>query len=543
MSGPKATWTLETDRVRLHLTGPFGNGGTLRTRALRSGAPVDTTGPADPALLEGATYAVLVQSTTAAPVRLHHDDPVVTNRLTPADGGRTWHGPIRLGAVAGRTRFRLDAGGAPESAFALDVQPTRLHPHRDLAPMRREVEEALAGFALRYLRPADVAAEETDGDPAPATALRLLLATLDDLDRALATLRRHPRLDLDRTRRLTPAARMRRPDAALVRAVQQGRGAGPFAPGALPVRERLPEAAAAWTADTPEHRWLRDRLRAARQSVRRLAAEEARRTPSLRRRRARRDLALAEHQLGRLLAAPPLVAAGAAPGTVTPRLLRAPGYAETYAACRRLRLSLDLAGGPSRAPLVELHELYEVWTYLTVLRAVARALGHPVDPSAFVQAEPVGLRLALRTGHQHGVRFDAPIGPVTVAYQPRFGGGLLAQRPDLLLSIGDGSARRRYVLDAKYRLDDAAGYVRRHGSPGPPEDALGDLHRYRDAIVERGSRTVQEAVALFPFREREAGAFGASRLWRSVEALGVGAIPLLPGATGYLDRWLRRVLS
>ena len=547
MTRPVAEWVLETDRVRVHLRGPFGEGGTLRIQALRAGAAPTPAGPADPALLEGAAYAALVQSKTAAPVRLQHDslprfggDPVLTSRLTAADGGRTWHGPIRLGAVAGRTRFRLDVDGVPEASFALDVQPTRLHPQRDLGPMRREVEETLAGFAFRYLRPADVPAQERHGDAAPATALRLLLATLDDLERALATVGRQPLSDLERTRQVVPAARIRRPDAALARAVRQGKGAGAWTAGAVPIRERVPESTARPTADTPEHRWLRDRLRATRQSVQQIASDEARRTPSLRRRHALRDLALAERRLGYLLRAEPLAAAGSPPGAVTPRLLRAPGYAEAYAACRRLRLSLDLAGGPGSAPLVELHELYEVWTYLAVLRAVARVLGQPVDPASFVRADPVGLRLAVRAGHAHAVRFA---GPVAVAYQPRFGGGLLAQRPDLLLTIGKGEERRRYVLDAKYRLDDAAGYVRRHGSAGPPEDALGDLHRYRDAIVERGRRTVREAVALFPLREAEPGAFGQSRLWQSIGTLGVGAIPLLPGETGYLERWLRRVLS
>ena len=543
-------WTLQTDRIRLHLRGPMGEAGALRVQTRRAGAkPVWE--PTDVALLEGAAYAVLLQSTTDAPVRLHHDslpryggDPVVTNRLTPADEGRVWHGTLQLGAVAGRTRFRIDVEGRAEVAFALDVRPVRLHPHRDLAPMRREVEETLAGLALRYLRPADVPARETGGRrQAPATALRLLLSTLDDIERALATIRRRPRPDLERSRRLVPAARVRGVDAGFMRAVQQGKGGGRLVSGEIPVRERLLAASARWSMDTPEHRWLRARLRSAQQAVQEIAEQEARRAPSMRRRRARRDLASAHHRLGRLLQASPLADAGTGAGDVTPRLLRAPGYAEAYAACRRLRLSLDLTGGPSRASLVDLHELYEIWAYLAVLRAVARVLGEPVDPAAFVRAEPVGLRLALQTGRAHAVRFDTPGGPVAVAYQSRFGGGLLAQRPDLLLSAGRGGKRRRYVLDAKYRLDDAAGYVRRHGSPGPPEDALGDLHRYRDAIVERGDRTVREAVALFPFRESEPGAFGESRLWRSIETLGVGAIPLLPGETGYLDEWLRRVLE
>ena len=239
MTDAQAEWTLETDHVRLHLRGPFGTGGTLRIHPLRAGAEPVSSGPADPALLEGASYSALVQSKTGAPVRLHHDDPVVTNRLTPADGGRTWHGKLRLGAVAGRTRFRLDVDGVPDVAFALDVQPTRLHPTRDLAPMRREVETALAGFALRYLRPADVPASETSGDAAPATALRLLLATLDE---SRPRPRPHPPPPTPRSpahapprpRRPGPPprcrARPRRPSGERRRRMAAGRAPGPRAP-------------------------------------------------------------------------------------------------------------------------------------------------------------------------------------------------------------------------------------------------------------------------------------------------------------------------
>lgn len=150
----------------------------------------------------------------------------------------------------------------------------------------------------------------------------------------------------------------------------------------------------------------------------------------------------------------------------------------------------------------------------------------------------------IRRGREHAVSFDLGARRVTVAYNTRFAArpGLLAQRPDILVTV-EGSTTRHFVLDAKYRRDDTAGYVRRFGAPGPPEDALGDLHRYRDAIRNRrsGERIVEQAVALFPYRAGEA--FAGSRLWTAIEHVGVGAIPLVPGVTDYLMRWLAEVLE
>lgn len=178
--------------------------------------------------------------------------------------------------------------------------------------------------------------------------------------------------------------------------------------------------------------------------------------------------------------------------------------------------------------------------------------GQPLPTRELLAVEQHGLRVLLRRGREHAVIFKIPEGRrITLTYNPRFGGDplLVPQRPDILLEIHDpGRPPIRLVLDAKYRIDASPKYMRRYGSPGPPEDALNGLHRYRDAIVNPGSpfdsrgipeRTVTQAIALFPDREAEPDAFRASRLWKSIGRIGVGAIPLLPGSTGYLEEWVR----
>jgi uncharacterized protein len=137
-----------------------------------------------------------------------------------------------------------------------------------------------------------------------------------------------------------------------------------------------------------------------------------------------------------------------------------------------------------------------------------------------------GLRVRLRRGWEHALRFPLPGGGrLVMAYNPRFSGGalLVPQQPDIVLELHrPGEPVRRTVLDAKYRVDASAAYVSRYGAPGPPEDALNTLHRYRDALG------ATHAIALFPWRD-EAGDFRESRLWRSIESAGVGAVPMLPG--------------
>ena len=47
-----------------------------------------------------------------------------------------------------------------------------------------------------------------------------------------------------------------------------------------------------------------------------------------------------------------------------------------------------------------------------------------------------------------------------------------------------------------------------------------------------------QAVALFPMNDLPGEDFHESRLWQSIGRLGVGAIPVLPGNTSYLEEWL-----
>ena len=43
----------------------------------------------------------------------------------------------------------------------------------------------------------------------------------------------------------------------------------------------------------------------------------------------------------------------------------------------------------------------------------------------------------------------------------------------------------QYIFDAKYRIDfaETSHYKRKYGTPGPMEEDINTMHRYRDALV------------------------------------------------------------
>lgn len=227
----------------------------------------------------------------------------------------------------------------------------------------------------------------------------------------------------------------------------------------------------------------------------------------------------------------------------------APAYREAYRLCTVLEHSLDLRSGPVSFEVKDIHQLYEYWCYITVVQTAARLLGVEMPISQLIGLREDRLPIRLWQGAQQTLTFNLGAqGTLTLAYNPRYSGPayLVPQQPDIVLTTQSPSGQaRRYILDAKYRLDTSPGYIRRYGAPGPPRNAINDLHRYRDALREHdgASMHVEQAVVLFPHHDAPEYDFAASRLLMSIETKGVGALPMLPNNTRHLEQWLHQVLT
>lgn len=548
--------SIETARVRLSWGGPaWPHEGGVHVRSLRGPALVATasgTRTAAPeasaplAVPEEATLTLWAQSRTGEPVTVHHRDPSQIAGLVQADAGRVLHGSIRVRDRAGRSTFVVRVGGRPEVEVSWCVLPTKLSVH-EVAQMRAEVEAAWAGGARAAWGSALEPSAPGGPDSAPAW-LALLRDSVSRLDLAMTAIRRQPDVDLVRQPEEQRAAHLRG-DAASIAAIRKGRGRGAWGTVAgVPVRETVRVGVLRQTEDTAAHRWMRNRLDRA---LARLAAirREERGHPYAEhasRRTLGEDLARLDEHLRRLVTTGPLqeVSGARVPRRAPLVLRRRPAYRQAFEALRSLDRGLGVAEGEVEAAWMGTARVFEAWAALAVVQEAAALLGveAPAEPFGTLR---MGASVRVRRGRAASVRLAGDGGALIIAYEPRFGGppALLAQRPDLLLTLArpDGPTRRA-VLDAKYRRDESPAYERRHGAAGPPEDALGDLHRYRDAIVGReGEPLIERAAALFPSAPDET--FRDSPLWRSHGTVGIGAVPLAPGAREWLRQWLADWMS
>jgi len=480
-------------------------------------------------LAEETTYTVWAESLTGEAVEVRHADPVMMAALRRENEGQIVTGTLRFGSHVGRTRFVVVVGGRAELEVLAMVAPRKVT-WETVGSMRDEVDAAWAGLPLAALRPTHDLHQPDRGEGSTPAWLALLRASFDALDAALREVARRPIREVTRTRQRVRSSRLTRADSATRASVRRAGGRIPEVVDARPAR---------LTLDTPSHRCLAARLHQVTRRLQHLMQEEAVRPDTDRRRVVLEDLDALGRQLGRHLRRGPLAeVSGAVPSVPPLALRRRPAYATAYDALRQLEGSLARADGEVRPSLLDLAGLYEAWCALALVRETAQVLGveAPVSPFGLHRA---GVDVRLRRGHRSAVQLEGRGVQVDITYSPRFSSpkALLAQRPDLLLTV-QGRFTRRVVLDAKYRREDASA---RYGVAGPPADAIGALHRYRDAILGPGGMPtwIDGAIALYP-PASDVESYETSRLWIGLAEIGVGAIPLVPGQTEWLRRWIER---
>jgi hypothetical protein len=108
----------------------------------------------------------------------------------------------------------------------------------------------------------------------------------------------------------------------------------------------------------------------------------------------------------------------------------------------------------------------------------------------------------------------------------------VAQKPDIVLQLTKRNQlkdiKMTYLFDAKYRIEG-----RVNGVDTPPEDAINQMHRYRDAIYykEHSSKELKKEVIggyiLFPGDGQKADV-EVSKFYKTIEEVNIGAFPLRP---------------
>lgn len=237
-------------------------------------------------------------------------------------------------------------------------------------------------------------------------------------------------------------------------------------------------------------------------------------------------------------------ASGAQPPDFAQHTLEAdPRYRLMAQLLRTLTLGISpkVTGRPFVASEREVWEVFEYWTYLSLVGELLTRGWEPVNGEDVFKVKRSGLVLDLVRGVKSVIRVRKGTNSVELYYQravqsrsmPRTGAlqsRTHEMKPDAMLVIKQGTGERIVVLDAKYRLDP--------DGINPPQSAIDDVHVYRDGIGRFDARPDGSfgfvslvALAIVAFPSQDPAAFANSRYADSLRQ-GLGAVSCLPGQNG-----------
>src|SRR5690554_6952262 len=246
------------------------------------------------------------------------------------------------------------------------------------------------------------------------------------------------------------------------------------------------------------------------------------------------------------------------------------GYSAVYRIWQELKFYLDVFGNQSSISMKSVAEIYEVWCFLCLKQILEQDLGFElVENSATKLAQNDFFEYQLKDGFAGAFRFKRSDGVTArLAHEPKFTkkgksirSYLVSQEPDIVLEVtlpksadlttSDSAEEKQFIwlFDAKYRIkteksrfDDSNEDI--ENTDYVPDDAINQMHRYRDALIRLSAESPSSSIAGQPAKKSRP-VFGAFSLYpgffdqattpnpyaAAIEEVGIGAFALLPSQT------------
>ena len=229
-------------------------------------------------------------------------------------------------------------------------------------------------------------------------------------------------------------------------------------------------------------------------------------------------------------------------------LQRDTNYSNIYRTYFILRKSFSLNDGMFRMETKDIATLYEIWCFIEVSHIIREQLGVDEDDMDHRnRMEMNGLfTWELGRGEKSRILFTKDgVELAELVYNPKQTDRendsisirnlvvpTVPQKPDIVLQLTKNDVEKgmkmTYLFDAKYRISG-----KENGVDTPPNDAINQMHRYRDAIYYRDydSKQLKKEVIggyiLFP-GDGDSTEVQMSKFYKSIQEVNIGAFPLRP---------------
>lgn len=510
-----------------------------------------------PLFFEETDYELIVEKIDEGEsIHFYHKNHILRNSYSAVGrSGKVSSALLNFGSQVGYSELSFTRNGEKVLSIIIEIFPTKIDYQKDWKALLERISTSLFSLAYGFL---SSTFQRGRAVQEPTKTLgqwyALLEPRFETLLQSVDYIARNPNRKVIKEHKVRPLAQVRRPDRSVRRWLQRNPHvlhkvvadtpgiiqtiSGPRLPG------RLPESRARLSYDTRENRFLKKLLEKVVLKLGKLESIYVKSCSGVTGRKLDQEfLTKLRYQQGQLRKRLQYdfmgeVGSNLFEGELSTVLQFSPGYRNVFEVGLVLQLGLALSEGIERIELKNVHELYEIWCFLELDKILSElTIAKSSARSPFENKELFWALIRNRAG---GARYRSALGDeILLQYNSSQSTPTGSHRPDNLLSIEKIGSENpfRFVLDAKYRI-----YVDDY-SVGPMVDDINAMHRYRDALVadkDTAKRSVTEAIVLFPVGDEET--YKTHKYFKSIDRVGVGALPFLPGSKSLvmnlLQRWI-----
>ncbi|NQX69863.1 DUF2357 domain-containing protein [Paenibacillus alba] len=514
-----------------------------------------------PTFYETQAYELVIEKKADIPLTFHHDNILVRQAIKPL-GKMILSGILNFQNEVGLSELELRLNGEAIFRLQLEIFPAKIDYKNDYQMILNDVNEQIYNLSFDFLRKTyNLTGLKETNHQSLTEYFTILQHVFAQLVQAVERIKLSPHAKLQSENRLVDAARVKRAGKENIAflAKRPHLLAKDSVNGIIEVDgqrftpTQLLESRRHVDYDTAENRfvkWVLVRIGQKLKDVKIRLAEKGRaQDPEL-----TKKLNLMMSQVQRLLQHDFLRVGEMKQLSISLVLQMASGYREVYRYYLMLLKGLSIQNDLFRLSMKDLAQLYEYWCFLKIHHLLSKK--YELLKQDIIRINRSGLFVTLDKSQQAKMVYKNPMnGEIFTLFYNALPKGdrsqTLAQRPDNVLTLkkNDAAAEYKYIFDAKYRINPAyegTPYFERYRMPGPEEDDINTMHRYRDAIVysegqgKEYERSMFGAYVLFPYHDEER--FQQHKFYKSVELINIGAFPFLPNSTSLMEKFLDEII-
>ncbi|ADY55391.1 Domain of unknown function DUF2357-containing protein [Syntrophobotulus glycolicus DSM 8271] len=511
--------------------------------------------PTSPLFYEHQNYEIVMESNAKYVVEFWHDNINIRNKVGPVGrSGKMLSGVINFGNEIGFSNLLIKLNGIPYLRIILEIFPSKLKYKEDYQQLMADVTDEVYNLAFEFLRKTYLEARinEKAGN-SPTEFFSIIRLIFDKFINAADIIVNKPHHTLATVSEILPAHKIKQVQNQTLRWLERHPEyvrphlTGYAAEKALTTKKRV-------TYDTVENQFAKFILESTAKKLMNLRAHYLR----LHRDKDDEMINMIDRMINGIMRRKNQtffreVSRFNSTASVSLVFTMAPGYKELFKYYLMMQHGLSLDGDLFHISVKDLALLYEYWCFIklnSIMKNRYRLIKQDI-----IKVDGRGLFVSLRKGAASKVTYENPDTgeQIELSYNPKSQKlPTVAQKPDNVLSLQKHGSKTKYqyIFDAKYRINPAlegTGYRAIYTTPGPEEDDINTMHRYRDALVHEHSlrpdfeRSMFGAYVLFPYGNEVE--YSQHKFYQSIDQVNIGGLPFLPSATSMVANLLDELVA